>query len=126
MDLLTLRQYLTPNDKGAFKDIRKRRPTKERPVECPLCKGHGMWNLELDAYGKGDHFRASCSQCHGWGFVQPGLDATCIHEFEEVGPKEFDELKKKFSGLGEFVYGRCIHNLVCKTCGRRMVTDSSD
>src|SRR5262245_27893834 len=36
----------------------KRKPTKLFPdltQKCPKCHGHGGWNLELNAYGRGDH-----------------------------------------------------------------------
>ena len=74
--------YLTPDHADAFKDLEKLAPepagkmlgqyvAKPRcdsvPVtECGKCKGHGKWNLELDAYGPGRHFRL-LQQLHGLG-----------------------------------------------------------
>jgi hypothetical protein len=62
-----------------------RGPHLKEPVECPCCKGYGGWNLQLNFQGPGKHFRASCYQCYGWGYVEAGSkSATCIHEFKEV------------------------------------------
>lgn len=83
---------------------------------CPKCHGYGGWNLELNCYGKpGDppemrHFRASCSQCWGWGYVE-SADAECVHEFKEIKPDQ---------------PWRCWHTIQCTKCGRKKSYDSSD
>ncbi len=46
-----------------FKDIElKDQPDwlADHTVPCPKCKGHGYWNLTLDAYGPGKHFQSLC------------------------------------------------------------------
>lgn len=86
-------------------------------IECPKCHGYGGWNLKLNAYGKpGDapnmrHFRAFCSQCWGWGWVEPGLNADCLHEFKEIAPDQ---------------PWRCWHTIECVKCGHKRSYDSSD
>ena len=119
-----MQTYLEPTDPEAFVD----HPVQDvafaaqygMPVECPQCKGHGGWNLKLNAYplhGKEDnahnrhlfsHFRASCSQCNGWGYVRHE-DADHIHQWETV-----ERL------------GNCLHLDRCKVCGREWQVDSSD
>lgn len=59
---------------------------------CPKCKGHGGWNLQLNVYplhGYEDtpenrhrfaHFRAGCTQCHGFGYV-PESESVHVHEW---------------------------------------------
>ena len=51
--------YLKPNDRDAFVDWPKIKFTDfiekypywvEKYVECPLCFGHGGWNLKINAY----------------------------------------------------------------------------
>lgn len=81
----------------------------ERLALCPACKGHGGWNLTLNAYGQGKHFQCHCSNCLGYGYVIAGSkDETCIHEWEERS------------------LGRCLHEWTCKKCGQKRVVDTSD
>jgi hypothetical protein len=100
--------------------IQAKYPGHGRQKKCPLCKGHGRWNLELNAYGKGVHFQQMCSQCRGFGYVESGsLDATCIHEWKEIGHKEANE-------LGVRTWGMCCHVYLCGKCKKTSVEDSSD
>lgn len=101
--------YLTPEHKDAFRGLPVLEPNSTRTVLCPKCKGHGGWHLSLNAYGPGEHFDAVCSQCDGFGWVEPGPDATCIHEWEEKA------------------IGRCRQRWTCKKgCGVSREIDSSD
>lgn len=89
-------------------------------VECPRCKGHGGWNLQLNAYplhqyadtaynrNRYSHFRATCSHCNGWGYISP----------EEKCPGHEWELVRNF--------GHCQHEYKCSVCGAIQHTDSSD
>jgi hypothetical protein len=48
---------------------------------CPVCKGHGQWNAEIDLVS----FRArriNCDRCHGEGWVETGADPVCIDDIE--------------------------------------------
>lgn len=90
-------------------------------VQCPKCKGHGGWNLELNCYplhGREDtpenrhryaHFKASCDNCNGHGGVLAGSDdELCEHELVKVSsPSMF---------MHEY---RCLH------CDTSKVYDSS-
>ncbi len=104
-------EYVPFEDALVFLDL----PLLSKPEDvpnkryiCPVCKGHGHWNLELDAYGKGQHFRAACFQCNGWGWVDE-KDKDCVHEFKEIA-----------------LVGRCLHKMQCSKCGQERTVDSSD
>lgn len=85
--------------------------------ECPVCKGHGGWNLRLNAYplhGYADtpenrhrytHFRANCPQCNGYGWTN---DLACLHDFVRVGSIAMFQHKDE-----------------CRKCGMAVVNDSS-
>lgn len=90
--------------------------------ECPRCHGHGGHNLEINAYPLRDgmedteanrhkfaHFRSSCSQCVGWGFVSNAKDAECVH----------------VAG-NETKISNCYYRYTCTKCGREWTVDSSD
>jgi hypothetical protein len=123
--------YLTPEDPDAFLDMEKNglpglkyADMAAYTVECPKCKGHGYWNLRINQYQNAEpskrHFRAMCTQCNSWGYVKPGLDTACIHEWKEVSGARASE-------LGVPHYGNCYHVYECsKGCGRTMSHDSSD
>ena len=116
--------YLTPDAADAFKDMEKLTPEPAgkmlgqyvaRPrcdsvpvVECGKCKGFGGWNLTLDAYGPGRHFRASCHNCTGWGYVEAS-QGSHVHEWDN----------------GEYI-SRCNTLYTCKACGTKRAVDSSD
>jgi hypothetical protein len=111
----TPKQYLP--EATDFTDIDVRFPMEAREgyvmVPCPLCKGHGMWNLELNAYGPGRHFQQGCRQCWSWGYVEKGsLDETCLHEMVEIS-------RPPNHRSGE-------HVDQCTKCGRKRSYDTSD
>lgn len=110
---MSKRPYLTPDDPDAFLGMEEKSMPVDYPVganvKCPKCKGYGGWHLEINAYGPGKHFNASCNNCNGWGWVQPGPDAECCHDFS----------------ISERV-GNCLHKWTCSKCGRERVVDSSD
>ena len=85
---------------------------KQEWVHCPLCHGHGNWNLTLNAYGPGQHFQAFCRQCWGWGWVEKDSPSvTCIHKFVEIAPDQ------------PF---RCWHTIRCTECGEKRSYSSDD
>ncbi len=116
--------YLEPTDADAFKDMERlapepaasmygryrcKPPVDSTPVvECGQCKGFGGWNLKLDAYALGRHFKASCNNCNGWGYV-PASQGDHVHEWD----------------AGETV-GRCVTRYTCITCKKVSDVDSSD
>lgn len=90
-------------------------------VECPRCFGHGGWNLRVNAYPLRDrpdtpearhrhcHFRMSCGNCNGYGYVRVGSkDASCLHEWGN-----------------SYTVGNCLHEYTCIKCGSKRVVDSS-
>lgn len=115
-------KFLDVTDADAFVDF----PVKEKPrhgkdyVACPVCDRHGGWNLTVNAYPLRDkpdtsenrhnysHFRCSCSQCNGWGWVNEE-DAKCIHEMAH------------HQNLG-----RCFNEYICVKCGKKKQIDSGD
>ena len=122
--------YLTPEDPDAFLNWDKQALPETKfasmagyTVECPKCKGHGGWHLRLNAYpnqpeGHRD-FNCQCNQCNGWGYVKPGLDATCVHNWKELSQQACHDRNITHHGM-------CWHVYECTTCGRTMSQDSSD
>lgn len=113
--------YLKPTDQGAFDDYPKMTKASflgDDYVECPNCQGHGGWNLKLNSYPlhsmpntpenrhRYSHFRASCSQCHGYGYTN---DLACMHEFKY-----------------KRTVGNCMNEYICNKCKVPRVYDSSD
>jgi RecJ-like exonuclease len=106
----------------AFVDFPKKDPKPEYGMtkECPVCKGHGGWNLELNAYPlhnyentpenrhKYSHFKACCSHCNGWGYTR---------EDEDCDGHEWIFVKN---------LGRCYNQYECSKCGKTWNIDSSD
>lgn len=110
----------TPEDRLTY--YRQQFPNAT-PLRCPKCKGYGGHNLEVNAYplrkGMADtaenrhqfcHFRRSCDQCVGWGYVTDKRDAECVHE----------------AGPGTATNFRCVTNYRCIKCGKGWSVDSSD
>jgi DnaJ-class molecular chaperone len=79
-------------------------------VKCQVCQGHGGCVIRVDAYGKGRHQSAFCTQCNGWGWVKENSnDAHCSgHEFVTKN------------------IGNCLHEWTCVKCGEVREVDSSD
>jgi DnaJ-class molecular chaperone len=105
-------EYLKPTDADAFADMEVKSPAGWEEIwgksaMCQKCKGHGGWNLKLDAFGPGKHFRASCDNCNGWGCVSAKQGAH-VHEWD------------RGQALSQ-------HNTryICATCKRTWDVDSS-
>lgn len=97
-------QPLIENERGAAKY-----PIPIGSVVCPKCKGWGGHNLRLNAYGPGKHFKSSCDQCVGWGYVRES-DSQCIHEWD---------YKTRVN------VGNCLNIYTCVKCGQKRTVDSS-
>jgi len=118
-----IKDYMEPDSKDAFVDYprqsKKLATELGLTAECPQCKGHGGWNLQLNAYplhGKPStkknrhlfsHFRAGCTNCQGYGYVAP-KDAHHIHKWNYVRN-----------------IGNCLNLYECE-CGLKWQVDSSD
>jgi hypothetical protein len=112
-------QDLEVKDKSQFAKTRGVAVTDV--VECPLCHGYGGWNIRLDAYGPGRHFKAMCYQCSGWGWVDGNtIDAYCVHQFREIDHRGARKLGMKVWGTR-----RTDHYYVCEGCGKTKYVDSS-
>lgn len=105
--------YLNYTDDAAFEGLEKKSPPpdsywhKGLVHECPKCRGYGGWILRPNAYGEGQHFKAGCMDCSGWGFVGTPTDH----------PHEWDN--------GATV-GNCLTNYSCTVFGITYQVDSSD
>lgn len=120
--------YLEIDDANALLGMERKEPEPKYRLTalCPKCRGFGGWHLRLNAYGAGKHFDCSCSNCLGWGWVEPE-NAGHVHSFagmEEAKANAFRASK----GLppARYTYGRCCHNSICTICGGHRFTDSSD
>jgi hypothetical protein len=54
---------------------------------CPVCKGRGQWNTEIDLVS----FRCkrmACDRCHGAGWVETGTDPVGLPDIE-VSPEGY-------------------------------------
>ena len=86
--------YMTPDHPDAFVDFPSPKASEKYAnesymlragytQECLQCKGHGGWNLKLNAYSlykmkntKANrhmyaHSRCVCGNCSGWGLTEP-------------------------------------------------------
>lgn len=116
--MTTTTSYLP--DATDFTDIPVQPKPGEDAVLCPKCKGHGYWNLKLhafaplpgDPHSRRQHFKASCAQCWGWGWVRAtSRDAICLHDFVEIKPDQ------PFRGF---------HTLKCQVCGKKRSYSTDD
>jgi|SRR5215831_1917645 len=132
---MTKYRYLEPGEPGSFTDlpllpVSDILRTMGATHLCPLCKGHGGWVLTPNAYklppdtlntpsnrARYCHFRAHCSQCNGWGYVDTE-SALCLHSYSEISTARCRELDIPH-------YGSCYHVYECTKCGRTMAQDSS-
>jgi hypothetical protein len=116
-------EYLTSEHPDAFIDF----PEILKPQEkygytklCCVCKGHGGWNLKLNAYKlhnmentaenrhKYSHFRAGCSHCNSWGYVQE------------------DEMCDGHNWVFNKTISMCYTEYKCSKCSKISTVDSSD
>lgn len=51
--------------------LQPRNGTLDAP--CPICKGHGQWNAEIDLVSFRCR-REPCGHCHGAGWIETGDD----------------------------------------------------
>ena len=99
--------YLTNKDNDAYLDYPEKRPIPIGNKECPVCEGHGGWNLKLNAYGEGKHFKCTCSHCNGWGYIDEN-EICSGHEWQWVAN-----------------LGNCYNKYECTKCHKTWDVDSS-
>lgn len=54
-------------------------------ARCPVCRGYGEWNSEIDLVSFRCK-RAICDRCHGAGWVETGSDPIGLPDIE-LSPK---------------------------------------
>ena len=62
-----------PDDPHAFDIIPLQPRNGTLDAKCPICRGYGQWNTELDLVSFRCK-RAICDHCHGAGWVETGED----------------------------------------------------
>ena len=86
--------YINPDQPEAFVDFPTPTPAPAGQSKCPKCQGHRGWNLRINAYPlhptlpdnpdnrhRHAHFRASCDNCQGQGYV-PQNAAEHVHQWQ--------------------------------------------
>ena len=104
--------YMTPQHPDAFLDHEVLPQPRWGDFKCHKCKGHGGWNLALNQYRevnndpKTKHFRASCSDCNGWGWTPTEVTHEHVWISEQIGMS--------------------LRRETCNLCGKTILIDSSD
>ncbi|WP_244646561.1 hypothetical protein [Sphingomonas sp. CFBP 8760] len=62
-----------PDSPHAFDIIPLQPRNGSLDAKCPVCRGHGQWNTEIDLVSFRCK-RAICDQCHGAGWIETGSD----------------------------------------------------
>jgi DnaJ-class molecular chaperone len=118
-----MNKYMDQNHPDAFVDYPLMDAAKSAEYGltkiCPVCAGHGGWNLLLNQYdlnGKENtpanrhlysHFRSHCMHCNGWGYVR---------ETENCPGHEWKHVRNT---------GNCLNLYRCEKCGKEWEIDSS-
>jgi hypothetical protein len=66
-----------PDSPHAFDNVPLQPCNGALDAPCPICKGHGQWNTEIDLVS----FRCkreSCAHCFGSGWVETGDDPVVL------------------------------------------------
>ena len=66
-----------PDDPHAFDVIPLQPRNGTLDARCPICKGYGQWNTEIDLVSFRCK-RAVCDHCHGAGWVETGEDPVAL------------------------------------------------
>ena len=78
-----------PRDAHALDGIPLHPRHGDLDVRCPLCAGHGQWNVEIDLISHRSK-RHICDKCDGRGWIETGDDLVPSHDIvmsEEGYPK---------------------------------------
>lgn len=68
-----------PESPHAFDHIPIKARRDALDATCPVCKGHGAWNTEIDLISHRSK-RHSCETCHGSGWIETGDDPVAVPE----------------------------------------------
>lgn len=70
-----------PESPHAFDNIPLLPRTDSLDTPCPVCKGHGQWNVEIDLVSFRSR-RAACDRCLGAGWIETGSDPLEVPDIE--------------------------------------------
>lgn len=70
-----------PQDPHAFDGIPVQPRRGELDRICPVCAGHGQWNVEFDLVSQRSK-RAFCDRCGGRGWIETGDDPLSSPDIE--------------------------------------------
>lgn len=66
-----------PDSPHAFDNVPQHTRNGTLDARCPVCKGHGQWNSEIDLVSFRCK-RAICDLCLGAGWIETGTDPIAI------------------------------------------------
>lgn len=72
-----------PDSPHAFDIIPLKPRNGALDVRCPVCRGHGEWNSEIDLVSF-RCVRVACARCFGAGWVETGDDALAFPDIERA------------------------------------------
>ena len=88
-----------PDSPHAF-DIVPLQPRKgSLEAMCPVCKGRGQWNTEIDLVSFRCK-RTACDRCHGAGWVETGSDPVGLPDIE-IAPGGYPRWTLRFEAADE-------------------------
>ena len=70
-----------PDSPHAFDIIALKPRNGMLDARCPVCRGFGEWNLEIDLVSFRSK-RTACDRCHGAGWVETGDDPVGFPDIE--------------------------------------------
>lgn len=73
-----------PHDPHALDGIPLAARTGDLDRACPLCRGHGQWNVEFDLASQRSK-RCICGKCDGRGWIETGDDPVPSPDIELSG-----------------------------------------
>jgi hypothetical protein len=65
---------------------------------CPVCKGHGQWNTEIDLVSFRCK-RTGCDRCFGAGWVETGTDPVGFPDIE-MSPEGYPQWTIRYDAPG--------------------------
>jgi len=66
-----------PDDSHAFDNVPICARNGMLDAKCPVCRGHGQWNVEIDLVSFRCK-RAICDRCGGAGWIETGGDPVAV------------------------------------------------
>jgi len=66
-----------PDSPHAFDNVGLHTRNGTLDARCPVCKGHGQWNAEIDLVSFRSK-RAICPMCFGAGWIETGADPVAM------------------------------------------------